>query len=87
MASRNDGIGESNKLQNEFTTYLLTAIRNRKIRYLSSKEKLCRYEQSLEIQDFLPEFQTTVDIFADFSILAQIENSRLQQAIKKLKEA
>ena len=40
MRYRNNGQGEDNILQNQFTTYLMTAIRWQKIAYLKKRTKL-----------------------------------------------
>ena len=40
MRYRNNGQGEDNILQNQFTTYLVTAIRWQKIAYLKKRTKL-----------------------------------------------
>jgi len=37
MKRQNDGISESNILQNQFTAYFLKAAERRKIRYLQSR--------------------------------------------------
>ena len=86
MQYRNDGIGESNILQNQFTAYLITAIRRRKVRYLRDKIKQSQHESSLDIQDYFAEFQTTPDMFENLPTLAQIENVRLQRALKRQKK-
>ena len=37
MHDHNDGIGEDHVLQNQFTAYLITAMQNRKKRYLQQQ--------------------------------------------------
>ena len=44
MRYRNNGQGEDNILQNQFTTYLVTAIRWQKIAYLKKRTKLGTHE-------------------------------------------
>jgi len=85
MWERNDGTGESNILQNEFTAYLGTAIRRRKVRYLRSKMKLQHYELSLDIQDYFKDFLTEPDMILSLPVIEQLESIRLQQALKQTK--
>lgn len=44
MFPKNDNIGEINIIQNQFTAYLVTAVRRRRKGYLESKAKQERYE-------------------------------------------
>lgn len=44
MWQRNNGQGENNILQNQFTTYLVTALRWQKIAYLRKRTKLGKHE-------------------------------------------
>ena len=85
MWQRNDGTGESNILQNEFTAYLGTAIRRRKVQYLRSKIKLQHYELSLEIHDYFKGFLTEPDMILNLPVIEQLENIRLQQALRQTK--
>ena len=48
MRYRNNGQGEDNILQNQFTTYLMTAIRWQKIAYLKKRTKLGKHEFSTD---------------------------------------
>ena len=48
MRYRNNGQGEDNILQNQFTTYLVTAIRWQKIAYLKKCAKLGTHELSTD---------------------------------------
>lgn len=48
MRYRNNGQGEDNILQNQFTTYLVTAIRWQKIAYLKKRTKLGAHELSTD---------------------------------------
>jgi len=86
MQYRNDGIGESNILQNQFTAYLTSALRRAKLQFLRSKEKQKQYEISSELQEYLSEFQSNPDMLVSLPLLEQIENDILQQALQKLKE-
>jgi len=82
MRERNDGTGESNILQNQFTAYLLTAIRRRKVQYLRSKIRLQQSEMSLEIQEPLKGFVTEPDMTLTLPVIEQIEDVKLQSALK-----
>ena len=86
MQYRNDGIGESNILQNQFTAYLTSALRRAKLQFLRLKEKQKQYEISSELQEYLSEFQSNPDMLVSLPLLEQIENDILQQALQKLKE-
>lgn len=86
MWERNDGKSESNILQNQFTAYLVTAIRRSKIQYLRAKAKLHQYELSLELDDYRREFQTEPDLLDQLPLLAQLEDRRLQSALEQVKE-
>ena len=86
MQYRNDGIGESNILQNQFTAYLVTSLKRRKMRYLGTKIQQKQYELPLDVQDYFSEFQMTPDMLDDLPTLAQIENVLLQRSLKRLKQ-
>ena len=85
MWKQNDGIGESSILQNEFTAYLGTAIRRRKIQYLQSKAKLRYYEVLLESQDCNSDFDE-MDMMSGLPFIEQLENVRLQQVLTKINQ-
>jgi RNA polymerase sigma factor (sigma-70 family) len=86
MWELNDGISESNILQNQFTAYLGTAIRRRKTQYLRNKARLHYYETSLELQDYDKDIATSADMMAGLPMIEQIENIRLQQALARTKQ-
>ena len=86
MWEYNDGIGESNVLQNQFTAYLVTAIGRKKHRYQRNKMKRQYSELSLELQENLPEFQCNPDMLDAFPLMARLDNTRLQQALQRQKE-
>lgn len=86
MWNRNDGTSESNVLQNQFTAYLITAIKRRKIQYIESKTKLQQNEVPLEIQDFLNQFKMEPDMTSELPFLDQLENAKLRQALEQSKE-
>jgi RNA polymerase sigma factor (sigma-70 family) len=85
MWERNNG-DENSALQNQFTAYLMTAIRNRKTTYLHCLSHLQQYEQSLELSDNLREAATDVDFLFDLTLYQQLEDMRLYHALKQIKK-
>ena len=55
MRFRNDGNGEAHILQNQFTRYLITSIRRRKIDFLNQRDKLYASECSVDSLEDLPQ--------------------------------
>ncbi len=86
MKGYNDGIGESNVLQNRFTAYLVTAVHRRKIQYLQAKSRRLRNEIPLDIQEERNEFRSEPDMISQMPLLEQLESSELRQALERLKE-
>lgn len=82
MREGNNGTGESNILQNQFTAYLVTAIHRRKIQYIRSKANTRQFELTLEI----PEPSSEPDMTLGLPLLEQLENARLRQALLRAKE-
>lgn len=86
MWKKNNGTGEGNILQNQFTAYLLTAIKRRKITYI----KECCDRQRVELYLDLYEFETKggqkADMDSSLPLLEQIENPLLLQALLQAKE-
>jgi len=86
MWEHNDGCGESNILQNQFTAYLVTAIRRKKFRYQQKKNNRQYGEVSLEQHDYLPALQTESDLLDSLSLIARLENSYLSRALEQQSE-
>lgn len=86
MWEHNNGAGESNILQNQFTAYLVTALRRRKVQYLRSKLQIQQYETSLEIWDQIESLLTEPDLALGLPLIEQLENIRLQQALRQAKQ-
>lgn len=82
----NNGTGESNILQNQFTAYLATAVRRRKIQYLQAKQKQQKHEMYLENQEQRSEFQYIQDMTLGLSLLERLESGQLRYALEQLKE-
>lgn len=75
---RNNNSCEDHVLQNQFTAYLVTAIRRKKSKFISGKENL-KCEVSLENQ--VSELQVDMDLLADMPVIEQLENERLIRAL------
>ena len=84
MWEHNDGCGESNILQNQFTAYLAKAIERKKYRYRQAKEKLQHSEISLE--ENLSELHIESDMLENFPAIDKLENFRLQCVLRKQQE-
>ena len=85
MWQRNNG-DENNALQNQFTAYLITAVRNRRITYLRRLSQRLGCEQSLESEDLLERVPSNVDFMLNLTLLQQIENEQLHDALKQIRE-
>lgn len=86
MILSNDGIGESNVLQNQFTAYLVTAVHRKKIQYIQAKSRRIKNEIPLDIEENRKEFQMEQDMLPNLPLFEQIENGELRQALNRLKE-
>ena len=87
MREHNNGTGESNDLQNQFTAYLLTAVRRKKVQYFRSKARQYKlYEISLELQEQYETDPEEPDMTAGLPLLEQIENIQLRRSLEKAKE-
>ena len=86
MWEHNDGNSESNILQNQFTAYLSTAIRRRKVQYMRSKMQMRQYEISLEIQELLMSFLDEPDMILALPLFEQLENMKLLKYLEQTKE-
>jgi len=86
MQKRNDGKSESDILQNQFTAYLLTAVKRQKTNYLRRHEKRHRLEIPLELQNFDLFIQEDTDLGGRLSLLEQIENPMLYTALMQARE-
>lgn len=86
MWQKNDGKSADSILQNQFTSYLVTAVKRKKSAYLKEKEQLHRQELAMEQQDFDLVFQFDPDLEGGLSLLEQIETPGLLQALRDAKE-
>ena len=86
MRDYNNGIGDDNILHNQFTAYLITALRNRKIRYLQHNNKLQIIEVSLDALDLFSDKLPDDGLLTGLPVLEMIEDFRLHESLKKVKE-
>lgn len=86
MWEYNDGTSESNVLQNQFTAYLVTAVHRKKIQYLQAKSQYLKNEFLMDTSEYRKYFRFEPDMSSQLSFWEQLENERLYQALKRLKE-
>ena len=79
MRYRNNGQGEDNILQNQFTTYLVTAIRWQKIAYLKKRTKLGTHELPTDFDSAFAQMLETQGTSA-----ASMEQPVLAQALGQI---
>ena len=72
--------------QNQFTAYLLAAIRNYKRTYLKKHADTMLMEQSLERYTEASELSGETDLFSGLPLAQQLENGRLLAALQHLSE-
>ena len=85
MRKQNDGKSADDILQNQFTAYLVTAIKRRKALYIRKKIQQ-QAESPLELCDFDMSLQGDTDLLTGFSLLEQIENPMLHLALIQARE-
>lgn len=81
MNFRNNGCGESNILQNQFTAYLMTAVKRRKAAYLAAQDRLASHEISVDPVELYSGGETEPDQ-EDFLL----ESATLAHALAQLGE-
>lgn len=86
MWQRNNGQGEAAILQNQFTAYVVTAVKRQKIQYLHIKSKNLKREIPLDMQEERREFQFEQDMILHLPFLEQLENNNLSRALVQLNE-
>lgn len=82
MHTRNNGKGESNILQNEFTAYLSLAVIRRKKDLLRKRERLQRHELSTDFQD--SDLPDTYSACMPDPFPLEFENQALEAALNGL---
>lgn len=85
MDFKNDGISESNILQNEFTSYLMICLQGRKRRYYRQKKK---YANELPLQAYEDEAgaDSIENSICRMPVLQQIEDEQLFNLLLHSKE-
>ena len=86
MFPRNNNIGEINILQNQFTAYLVKAVRRRRARYLHSKIVQAKCEIPLNVNSPHPALRVEQDLTVNLPLLSQFENEHLALGMEKLND-
>lgn len=86
MRTYNDGKSEEAILQNEFTAYLMVAIKRHRINYLKRKDKETHLELPVDLYEVNLHISIDADIMESFSLLERIENPVLYHALTQAKE-
>lgn len=86
MRKQNDGKSADDILQNQFTAYLVTAVKRRKALYMRKKVQKQQNETPFEVCDFDTAFQMDTDLLTGLALLEQIENPMLHLALMEAKE-
>lgn len=86
MRYKNNGQGEDNILQNQFTAYLVTAIRWRKSTYLKKRIRIKQYEFSSDFDNtFAQALETPEETTASLEQLA-LDSIMLTQALGQISD-
>lgn len=86
MRYKNNGQGEDNILQNQFTAYLVTAIRWRKSTYLKKRIRIKQYEFSSDFDNtFAQALETPEETAAPLEQLA-LDSIMLTQALGQISD-
>lgn len=86
MRKQNDGKSADDILQNQFTAYLITAVKRRKALYIRKKAERQQAESPLELHDFDVPLLADTDLLTGLSLLEQIENPMLHLALMQARE-
>ena len=86
MRKQNDGQSTDDILQNQFTAYLVTAVKRRKAYYIRKKAQRRQAESPLELHDFDVLLQADTDLLTGLALLEQIENPMLHLALMQARE-
>jgi len=84
MRKQNDGQSADDILQNQFTAYLVTAVKRHKAHYARKKAQRQQTEAPLELHDF--ELQVDTDLLTGLALLEQIENPMLYLALQQARD-
>lgn len=86
MRKQNDGKNTDDILQNQFTAYLVTAVKRHKANYIRKKVRQQQAESPLELYDFNMPLQADTDLITGLSLLEHIENPMLHLALTQARE-
>lgn len=86
MNGHNDGISESNALQNQFTAYLITAIHRRKLQYIQDIARKQKYEHPFDYCQNLEDSALEDEVTKKLPMAEQLENENLYKALSKTRE-
>lgn len=87
MRRQNDGKGEVNILQNQFTAYLLVAVRHQKYAYFNKQRRLKGQEIAVDYQSVqLTGKNADSEHWEDFPSMWQMEDTPLMRALEHLTE-
>lgn len=86
MRPRNNGQGSANILQNQFTAYLITAIKRKKHEYLNRKIRQSTFEVPADELSYFPELQIEPDMMQNLPLAEQLADASLILALKQLRE-
>ncbi len=82
----NDGKGEANILQNQFTKYLIVSIQRKKAAILMERSKIQNHESSTDDWDASLEAAVEEDYIEQVSSPMDFEDAALRRALAQLKE-
>lgn len=82
----NDGKGEANMVQNQFTKYLVISVQRKKSAVLQSRRKIRDSETFTDDWDALPGIAVEEDYAQQVSSPLDFENAALGRALTQLKE-
>lgn len=86
MRKQNDGQSADDILQNQFTAYLVTAVKRRKALYIRKKVQRQQAESPFELHAFGVSLQVDTDLLTGLALLEQIENPMLHLALMQARE-
>lgn len=86
MRYRNNGQGEDNIQQNQFTTYLVTAIRWQKIAYLKKRTKLGTHELPADFDSAFAQMLETQGMSAASVEQLVLDSLMLSQALGQISD-
>lgn len=86
MRPRNNGQGSANILQNQFTAYLITAIKRKKQEYFNRKIKQSAFEVPVDELSYFLELPIEPDMIQNLPLSEQLADASLILALKQLRE-